>query len=54
VNIPEPIWYLLLATGMVAVIWLGSRAIFNSYFKAKEEFVDRLVHKQKGQPNGEE
>lgn len=30
------------------VLWLLSKAIFGAYFEAKEKFVDRLVHKEKG------
>lgn len=42
--------YLLFFTIILGVpaLWLLSKLVFSSYFDAKEKFVDRLVHKERG------
>jgi len=48
-------WNTFALVGLGAMLlYLFSRAIFNAYFNAKEDFVNRLIekHKRKGVKNG--
>lgn len=44
-------WGFVILFGGLALWWLAN-TIFSAYFKAKEEYVERLVQKQKGLDNG--
>lgn len=52
----ESLWpWVLAVTVLAVVLWLTSKAVFSAWFKAKEEYVDRIVEKlkhTKGASNG--
>jgi hypothetical protein len=39
---------------LAITLWLVCKAIFQSWFRAKEEYVDRIVNKMKGAKNGKD
>jgi hypothetical protein len=48
-SIPEWLGFACLLAG---IVWLMFNAIFASFYREKENFVDRLVNKSKGAGDG--
>lgn len=49
------LWSILVMIAVLAVIlWLLCKAIFQTYYKEREKFTDRLVAKLKGVKDGKD
>lgn len=49
------LWTILaVALALAIILWLLCKAIFQTYYKEREKFTDRLVAKLKGVKDGKE